>query len=213
MSKLRIMFVGHGPSNLPEDRVVNTFHFTGSGSYAATVELALDNVESFYTDLQGGITSISYYLSAWVQRSAELRAYDLESAKPRIPTIRPITLPGTSGTGMPEEVAVCLSYLGAPPATRRRRGRIFFGPLSQGAVIPASSSQPARPEPAVIAALNSAATTLAAYGSLAQWCVRSTLPAENFVPITHGYVDNALDTQRRRGPVTTARTEWTTVGL
>jgi hypothetical protein len=37
------------------------------------------------------------------------------------------------------------------------------------------------------------------------WCIRSTTPSENFVPIVGGYIDNAFDTQRRRGPADTAR--------
>jgi hypothetical protein len=214
MANVRVMFVGHGPSNLPEDRVINVFHFVGSGAYAATAELALDNVEDFYLETFTQTLGIASWLSPWIQRSAELRAYDLTAAKPRIPTIRAITLPSIGAAdGAPEEVAVCLSYLGAPPITRRRRGRIFVGPLKSSAVVAATSSVPARPHTSLMSDLTIAATRLATFGVTCQWSIRSSLPAENFVPIVSGYVDNALDTQRRRGPVTTARTLWTTVGL
>jgi hypothetical protein len=40
------------------------------------------------------------------------------------------------------------------------------------------------------------------------WVIRSTVPLENFIQVTNGHIDNAWDTQRRRGPATTARTVW-----
>lgn len=211
MANVRVMFIGHGPSNLPEDRVVNTFHFVGSGDYASTADLALDNVEDFYNGSLGQSQVIAYWLSPWVQRSAELRAYDLTQAKPRVPTIRPFTLATGQSTGLPEEVAVCLSYYGAPPITPRRRGRLYIGPLNGSGASSSTSLLPARPQPALVSDLCVAASRLAIYGSLAQWSIRSSLPTENFVPIVAGYVDNALDTQRRRGPDPTDRTLWSAI--
>jgi hypothetical protein len=40
------------------------------------------------------------------------------------------------------------------------------------------------------------------------WCIRSVTPTENYVPITNGFIDNAFDTVRRRGPKTTTRQVW-----
>lgn len=208
-SEIRVMFVGHGPSGLPEDRVVNVFHFQGQGTYAEDVEDALSSIEGFYTGVQSGMgASLGSKLSPWVQRSAELRAYDMTTAPQRVPTVRPITLPNVAAQGAPEEVAICLSYSGDPPITPRRRGRIYFGPISNQAFESASSSEPARPMATMVADLILAATSLADLPGGLSWCVRSSLPTINYVKITRGYVDNALDTQRRRGPDTTARTSF-----
>lgn len=203
------MFIGHGPSGLPEDRVINVFHFSGVGAYASLVDAALENVESFYNGTTAQTNPLGYYLSAWVQRSAELRAYDLDSAIPRTPTIVPFTLAGTPTDGLPEEVAVCLSYHGVPPITPRRRGRIYFGPLRNAACDQANTTTPARPTANLVNDLCAAARTLTLNSTGGAWSVRSSLPTQNFVTINDGYVDNAFDTQIRRGPETTARTNWT----
>lgn len=212
-SKVRVMFVGHGPTNLPEDRVINVFHFESTDAYVVAAETCMDQVEGFYTDIQGGITSLGFYLSPWVQRAAELRSYDLGTPPQRVPTVRPITLPASGGQGYVEETALCLTLVGPTPVTRRRRGRIYFGPLNASAVTPATTSQPTRPDVGLVNCLISAATTLANAGATAGWVIRSTRPVENFVPIVGGYVDNAFDNQLRRGPDTTARTQWTALGV
>lgn len=206
------MFVGQGPSGLPEDRVVNTFHFFGSGTYAADQpdqELA---VAAFYNTTTT-VGPISSYLSPWVSRSAELRSYDLEEPDPRVPTIAPITLAATTSTGMPEEVAVCLSWYCDPPVTPRRRGRIYLGPLASSAVTLSSASVPSRPSPDLITAVSEAAERLigefssASIYGLQVLSIASAPPIGVMNRVRHGYIDNALDTQRRRGPVTTARTQ------
>jgi len=213
VSNIRVMFVGHGPSNLPEDEVVNVFHFQKTGDYATNVGDTLTQVEAFYTAVYSGNT-VGQFLSPWVQRTAQLRAYDLLTDPPRIPTIQTLSLPSAeSNSGLPEEVAICLSYHGAvPPAlTPHRRGRIYFGPLCTTAYSIANTTNPARPSTSVTQTLGLAAAALVLSG--AGWAVRTkhggTGIAPGFLTLIHdGYVDNALDTQRRRGPRTTARTAW-----
>lgn len=213
MSHIRVMFIGHGPSNLPEDRVVNVFHFVGPGSYATDFNEAEVAVAEFFHSTVDATHSIGGWLSPWVSREAELRSYDLTAPKPRIPHIAPITLDGGLTQGYAEEVAVCLSYYGEPPITPRRRGRIYVGPLATAAIVPADSSTPARPNASFIGDLTRAATRLADRTAV-DWSVRSMTPSENFVPIRGGYVDNALDNQLRRGPDPTTRLLWTSsVGL
>lgn len=201
------MFVGHGPSNLPSDRIINVFHFTGTTNYEADVINAESAVLDFYQTLGPHSFTLGNYLSPWIQRQAEIRSYDLTTPKPRVPRVTPFELGASGATGYAEEVSVCLSYRGAPPHSPRRRGRIFFGPLRSSGVIDASSSDPTRPNANLVLDLGAAAVRLA-NNSLIQWVIRSTVPTENFVPIVDGWVDNALDTQRRRGPDPTARTLW-----
>lgn len=222
MTNVRVMFIGQGASGIPEDRIVNTFHFSGTDTYASMSVAAMQRVADFYLDdgvagpLQQ-VNTISAYLSPWINREAEIRVYDLGDAKPRVPVITPITLSTAfSAQGLPEEVALCLSYNGAAPNTKRRRGRIYIGPLVTGANLGGGGSAlgPTRPAVDFVADLCKAAQTLAAKSTAAlSWVIRSSIPSENFVGITHGYVDNAWDTQRRRGPETTARSEWTVPAL
>lgn len=213
MSKIRVMFVGHGPSNLPEDHVVNVFHFFRGGAYADNVTSTIDAVADFYIDPYSSNT-VGQFLSPWVQRTAELRAYDLDEAPPRVPTTIPLFLPAVeSNSGLPEEVACCVSLLGAvPPAmTPHRRGRLYIGPLCTTAGNIANATVPARPSGTFIQTVGLAAAALVTAN--VGWSVRTVsggggLSPGGFTLIANGYVDNAFDTQRRRGPRTTARTVW-----
>lgn len=207
MAQLRCMFVGHGPSNLPEDRVVNVFHFDNAAIFSTHAAAVSNAVQNFYTTPYGG-DPVSAYISPWVQRAAELRIYDMSTAKPRVPTIIPFNL-GTvlANAGLPEEVALCLSFHGAtPPAvTARRRGRVYIGPLVTSAYSSATNTTPSRPSTNFLTTLTGAATALLDSAGV-DWAI---LGKDGYVQVSGGYVDNAFDTQRRRGPATTARTEWT----
>jgi hypothetical protein len=218
MTAYRVMFIGHGPSNLAEDHVVNTFHFWKAGAAEVGDPLsAAAAVTDFYNGLGTGAnlqnSKIGSYLSAWVQRSAELRVYNMADEKPRVPTIVPITLPAVAGAGgLPEEVALTVTLKGNPPDTARRRGRIYVGPLITGAMLDATASIPARPAAIFITDLVKAASRLTTATALAlRWSIRSSMPEENYVVINGGYIDNAFDTQRRRGPDPSLRTLFTTL--
>ena len=215
MSNVRVMFIGQGPSGFAEDRVVNTFHFHGPGAFDfGDIAGAINAVAEFYNSEVGVPTnqgrSLAEWLSPWVSRDAELRGYNLEDGRPRVPVIQPLTLNAAgSSTGLPEEVCLVASMTGAPPVTRRRRGRLFFGPLvamanHENTATTNSSPQDGLREDLAIACKRLADTTLTDL----DWCIRSIHPAENFVPIVGGHVDNAFDTQRRRGPDATIRTSW-----
>lgn len=213
-TNIRVMFIGHGPSGLPEDRVVNTFHFIGGPPYAESVVSALDQVQAFYITPAGSFNPLSIYLSPWISTSAELRAYNMDLLpKERPPTIRPITITTIGSSGYAEEVACCLSYLGGGIVNPRNRGRIYFGPLSTTAVTAASTTLPARPATQFINTLLACGTRMALPSAPVAWAIRSTRPAVNYKIITHGYVDDALDTQERRGPKTTQRFPFTIEGI
>lgn len=214
MTNIRAMFVGQGSSGLPEDRVVNVFHFVGSSTYEADAATATTRVIGFYNSLASGQTNaIGGYLSSWVNRTAQIRTYDLTTSKPRVPTITTFELtPYLSDNGLPEEVAIVTTFYGSPPVTRRRRGRLYIGPLNSNTSVINFGNQAAAsaPNPQIILDLRDATKQLATVGPV-QWCIRSSLPSENFVPVAGGYVDNAFDTQRRRGPDATTRQVWTNI--
>jgi hypothetical protein len=220
MAQIRAMFVGHGPSGLPADRVVNTWHFENGDAYADHGDAVVAALKKFYAGIGGAISGISApigsWLSAWVQRAAELRLYDLSTAIPRVPRIEPFDLSAArQSDGYAEEVAVCLSITSlAPPFSPRRRGRLYIGPLAVGAIAASSSTLPARPASALITDLVVSAIYMSDQVGGVDWAIRSTRPVQNFVGVGRGWVDNALDTQRRRGPDATTRTNWvTTVGI
>ena len=207
---VRAMAIFQGQTGLPQDRCINVFHFTGTGSYDATAALAAANVENFYTGTNT-TAPIGAFLSPWLNRPFTINTYDLDQpVGERPPTVTAHTLPTSLSTeGYAEEVAVCLSYTSAVPITRRRRGRIYVGPLNIAAVQSGTTAHPARPQASIMSDLTEAALRLATYGGLAQWVIRSSKPAVNYVTIHQGWIDNALDTQRRRGPKSSARTGWT----
>lgn len=214
MTKVRVMFIGHGPSGLPEDRVVNTFHFWNGSAYTEDqLQEAMTAVNFFYCGIdntQAQNAAIGSYLSPWVSRTAELRAYNLDEPKQRTPRIEPVDLPATAmSQGLPEEVCLVASLTGAPPLGPRRRGRLYIGPLNYGAIVPGATNAASKPQPGFQQDLAKACKALCnnIFGG-PSWSIRSTKPTENFVPIVSGHVDNAFDTQIRRGPDATAREVW-----
>lgn len=214
----RCMAVFQGATLLPEDRFINTFHFynvpglpyDGSGSYADRMHNA---VSGFYLDVHGS-AAVSTYFSPFVISEFTTVSYNLGlPVGEREPRTETYTMGARSGTGLPEEIAVCLTLTGDPPTTPRRRGRLYIGPLtSQSQVIDqGSGSFPSRVQ---LAQANCLADTLAhaAAGMLGDpeltWCIRSVTPNENYVPITGGWIDNAFDVIRKRGPDPTERRVW-----
>jgi hypothetical protein len=130
------------------------------------------------------------------------------------------------GSSLPREVAACLSYHadmtglpedvpgGAPgPAgdthpAARHRGRIYLGPLANNA-LGAGVNGPGVYSGLRTSATNAAASFMSAMGAIAigpvRWCVWSRVNHALY-PITGGWMDDAFDTQRRRGIEATQRT-------
>jgi hypothetical protein len=206
MAKITAQAVFSGPSLLPEDKFVNTFHFSNADDYAVhavAVDLA---IEAFYT-------TIGSELAKALLRAYEVKTYNLADEMPRVPLVFPGTLPANGLTDvLPSEVAVCLSYTAGPPVTKNRRGRIFIGPLGANASV-ATAGQFPIVAPTLITKLKSAATTLAA-DNAASWAIMSRVlnkvPRDEpvFYDIGGGWVDDAFDTQRRRGIKAQGRNPW-----
>jgi hypothetical protein len=210
------MAIFQGGSNLPEDRFINVFHFHDPTllPFQPAAEECITRVRGFYTT-EGTAPALGQNISPYVSRTFTLQAYDLlQPVGERVPVVDTGTLGATTADGLPEEVSVCLTLQGAPPVTPRRRGRLYIGPLTDFSTnyTPANTSTPARPN--IVGGSSLGATLAERAGALAistadtPWCIRSTTPTENFVPIVGGYIDNAFDTQRRRGPDPTTRFEW-----
>jgi hypothetical protein len=200
------MAVFENVSSLPEDRFVNTFYFTRDNSIT-NAEVA-NVVTQFYNDTSlGGDNPISYYMSNAINRDTDVcqvRIYDLAQAEPREADVHQWSL-GAAGTmgQLPNECACVASFYGDRNLPRSR-GRIYVGPLAANAGI--ADGGDVRVAPGLRTAIANACQTMAAY-VLPQWVQRSTVNGALHV-VTAGWVDNAFDTQRRRGQKATTRTTW-----
>lgn len=206
-------------TNLPEDAVVNTFHFYGTvptseGDKAALVTALSD----FYSTNGPSGFKVAQYLSTKVQQTGNVRFYDMSEAKPRAPFHEAsITIASpTTGDNLPEEVALCVSFQ-APEMSgvnqARRRGRIYIGPLYSGAITqpsarPADNFRTACKEAADRLATGPIGTTDLVWGVYSPATNPSGTGTSGFATITEGWVDNAWDTQRRRGLAPTVRDTW-----
>lgn len=182
------------------DSIVNTFGIDAPDEN-------LDWWAGWKTDLAALYGSWSNWRGigyAWTQTQVKL--YNLNDTKPRVP-LKSESLGLVAGapttTCLPQEVALCLSFQGPKISgipQSRRRGRVYFGPFDQNA-----NSTSGRPASGVIAAIVAGANTFlgkhnGGIDEPAQWSVISERTgAPQTVYITEGWVDDAWDTQRRRG--------------
>lgn len=207
-------------TGIAEDNVVNTFYFdcndTGIGTaHSINNTTILSMLTTFYN-------AIDQYLSPVVGPSATVKLYDMRDATPRVPTgTGTIALTPGAGSGLPEEVALCLSFSGdiqSGDNPRRLRGRVYLGPLDSGNGIITNGAY--RPASSMLTAIANAASAMAATHQNSQnedvnWAIYSrALDNEGslddaFNDVTNGWVDNSYDTQRRRGPKPSAKTLWT----
>lgn len=214
----RVQLVLQGATDLPEDRFVNALAFNQPGVQSAHSEFA-DDVQgvfnAFFNNTHTGATGpIVSHIAGWVT-GGEIRVYDLRQAPPREPEIRPLTVNFNATTGLPAEVALCSSLV-AIRNLPRQRGRFYFGPLANnaGVITTGSATDDARPSATVIANLVAATEFLAGPHSLLVGAGDDYLLAiisqvdQTIRCVTGGWVDNAFDTQRRRGAQANDRTLW-----
>jgi len=191
---------------IPADASVNTFWFNAPGDFSgqSTQDAIVASLNAFYLAIGG-------FISPVVPRSGpRVKLYDMIGPPPHPPVEdQPLTIAASSGQALPSEVAVCLSLEAAilPGLNRaRRRGRVFIGPLDGSANQPVSSEP--RPGVSVSNALRDAAQGLKLdMQALAPWSIFSR-SSGLMVPVDHGWIDNAFDTIRSRGPKATIRTLW-----
>ena len=146
-----------------------------------------------------------------------MKMYNLADPKPRVPVLDelvPLTVTQDTSTILPPEVAIVLSYHAtfvSGSARASQRGRMYLGVVGvAGGITPGSGGTFPRIESTLRTALGNKMKSLAGTALTHDWVmvVHSEKLNQDFV-VTGGYVDNALDTQRRRGVATTARTTWT----
>jgi hypothetical protein len=212
---IRLQYILPGKSNLPEDRYITTWAFrkiSGDAPTNSDLDLCSLLVSNFFALVASpAIATINSFLAAAVNRPlVETRAYTLQQPVPRQPRIVSRTLgPNNSSESLPSEVALCASFF-AGRNLPRQRGRVYIGPLTKAAAdVPNSATGIVRPTPGLTNAIMESSKKLqseAINGGL-NWCVLSQADGA-LKSITGGWVDNAFDTQRRRGEDASSRLTW-----
>lgn len=225
-------------TGMTSDITQNVIHLKVSGADptpGSDLTAAMEAMKLFYISVLGGnTTSMDEWMSSDIDHGANacrVDSYftnDLTGATPFGSPLASLgfTLgPPTSSAQLPEEVAIALSFHGdltdvpvtepnptPPPATirpaQRRRGRLFFGPLSQGAGFATGGHY--RPSALLMDELGEAfGQTCRDIETSTPWNVGvwSRADAEVWI-IVGGWVDDAWDTQRRRGIEPTTRDFW-----
>lgn len=215
MPTLRAQVVLAGLSNKPEDVTVNTFHFQHADYLPASRQLIVDYLTEFYNVASTGTPSgppIAQWLSRWLNRTANksvIKIYDLATPMPREPSPYTFTLgPASSDVApeLPAEVALCASFY-AGRNVQRKRGRVYLGPWIQGVNVDDTLQvERAIPSSVLIGSVAGALKRLIGKPDTGpRFAVWSPTNQTSDI-VTAGWVDNAWDTQRRRGQDATLRT-------
>jgi hypothetical protein len=223
---VRAQVVFHDFSNLPKNQYVNTWHFvrTGGATYAAAVTRIATLLRAFYETAAAPSTdAVGKHLAAYLARSYDIKQYNMEiPATTRAPHLTVGTLPSALVTSdLPAEVAVCTSLRGDPGLNEdddpepqaRGRGRVYIGPLNTQAANTGGGAAYPVPTATFIACLVNATKRLvvdSSAGSPVVPLVVYSRTRDAVSGVYSGWVDNAWDTQRRRGQVASTRNAWTT---
>jgi hypothetical protein len=217
MGTLRALVTIPRDNGLSRDAVANTFHFGFIGALVGTEGAEVHDLLLNFYNANGSTagSNIAQYLSGGLNApTSRLKVYDLADAEPRVPLYdNTLAITANASTNhLPSEVAVCLSFKALPESgvpARRQRGRVYIGPLSQGAMASGTSND-ARPLSQFQSALLDAGVRLRdkvaiAGGGTLDWVVASHVGGLNTYPVNSVWVDDAFDTQRRRGLLATTR--------
>jgi len=211
---------------LGEDVVVNTWHFEADddlgvyrGQWDDKIVGLGDRLETFYK-------SFDEHLAGSLTGAVKVKFYDFNDPSPgRIVRYEhDFTIVPYSGDALPGELAVVLSLKADPAAgvsPARRRGRVYLGPWGPEILSYMSTSDP---DPVVTASIITKvldAAVIMARGTGSSFRLSTFSPTtlaqggsidESWNDVTSMYVDNALDTQRRRGSRAQARSTRTLPG-
>lgn len=226
MATYRTTNAFHSVTGLPQDDCLTTYHWeTDEGAYSAVTAAALNGhvAAAWETVNPPGTSKPSTWISPEISRVIKptCKTYGISGGSPLAVNDWLAMTASSFDQGMPSEVAMCLSYNAdltgileeAPddpdadtrperPAARRR-GRIYVGPLI---LTCATATEPVRPVSTLMNDLLGLGVGLATISDPtltavnARWVVHSDsgFAGANY-EITRVSVDDAFDTQRRRG--------------
>ena len=178
-----------------EDDVTNTWHFTATD----TTEGILSAIKAELVDIYESIDTWKSNQQSWT--GARVKVFNLDDAEPRVPiNDTGLTLTSApSGSPLPPEVAICMSFHGdyvSGFSQARRRGRVYLGPLNLQ-----SLNTDGRFTSTFQGAVSTAGANLVLASNAASdwaWVVYSP-SGDTAYPVVNGWTDNAPDIQRRRG--------------
>jgi len=211
----------HRDGGLPEDQVVNTMHWEADNAVFSEGDRAewdilapglVDRIKQFYTSIQA-------YLSPVLSGQLTIDLIDMQDPLPQFPRVsEPHSITPANGA-LPSEVAIALSFVGIQESgalMRRRRGRIFVGPLATTTVASLVSTAPDVRVDADVGGFIVAAAVEMAHGDSGSFRLAIYSPTQDGLAVGTDdawndvktiYVDNAFDTIRKRGAVATQRTQ------
>lgn len=197
-------------SGLPEDAAVNVWHLLGTTS--ADPEAITDQFVTFYGALGGILANVVDR----TEDACQIQLYDLTDPEPRPPVYtRQFTISGSAAASsdLPAEVAICTS-IAQPPVpgfpAGRGRGRAYIGPLNtsvMGAGTGESQRVSSGTQDTIAGMTRALVEALAGTTGAPQLAIFSRTN-NTLYPVLRGWVDNAFDTQRRRGVEATTRVTW-----
>jgi hypothetical protein len=200
----KVQVVFFSTSNLPEDVFINNWYFRNDDPLGNPNQAIKNVLDTFYTQPAANGVLVGAQFSTLVKAAFEYRIYDLGQPPPRQRmVVAGAPLPPRSGTAYPAEVALVGSFY-AGVNQPRKRGRHYLGPLSAGL-----SDGGADPRPAenIRVGIADRYRNVANTSQNVTWVQVSQVAGVASV-VTNGWVDNAFDTQRRRGVKTSARSIW-----
>ncbi len=200
---MRVQISAWASTDPTKDRITNTLHFKS--------DMSPDNVftgedyEQIGIDVRNAWAVGQPVYCRGVDR-VEVKVYNLEDPQPRMPRAA-VTGNVTMTNHGVREVCLCLSFSDGTNS-RRKRGRIYMGPFAPDQLheVPGTT---------IRSAVHTLADRMAGIGGInVDWCVFS--PTEfaasqqlgaAMVPVQKSWVDDAWDTQRRRGIPPSTRLE------
>lgn len=209
-------------SGLDRDVSINVFHFLiadgnwEDASLAAGLELS-----AFYNTIwdldTDGDWSVADFIGSVVDRSADackIQYYGAQADPQVLLFEERFTLGGdvaAAGT-LPLESSICASFTATPGGVvpkGRRRGRVYIGPLTAGAMVSIVGGGAVVPfvNPIIAEVLVRSMEQMAGESTEAIWAIYSRA-ADAAFEVTGGWVDNELDTQRRRQLEASSRVSW-----
>ena len=200
---------------LPTDVMTNVLHWNwpvGPPPEPADFATLANVLSGFYNDVYSAGHSIAAYT---VPAATRIKIYNLADPTPRVPVYDATLANGmvkAVTTKAPPEMAMVVSYQaalvsGEPQASRR--GRMYLGALADNWIDAGTESVFPNPAPSLELALNSAVQNMISTALGADWIfVVLSRKLNTAAIVTNGWIDNAFDTQRRRGNAPTSRVVW-----
>lgn len=201
-------------SGLAEDVSINSFSFLTQDTSDTTLQTIKTRLNSFYNGVSGlAVTPVANQFSGSVDGTmSRLKIYNRAHGKPRAPIFDESMPTGGSGAGggFPEEVAICLSFRGpllSGKVPARRRGRVYIGPLQAADSVSFGDGRVRPVDDLRISLVEAGKALMDATDAQVDWVVHSqvSVPTDQDTTVVHCWVDDAFDTQRRRGASPTSR--------